>query len=78
MTDETTAIMQTMAKTLDSFLNGKVEPKRVGFVLLVFPFDGPEGARTNYVSNGERESTLIALREIVARMSGQHQEGGRA
>jgi hypothetical protein len=78
MTDSTTAIMQTMASTIDGFLNGKQQPKRLGFVIMVFPFDAPEGARTNYVSNADREDMIVALKEVVARFEGRRQEGGNA
>jgi hypothetical protein len=75
---ETNAAMQMMAETLDGFLNGDRAPKRIGFALLVFPFDAPPGARTNYISNADRATMVVALKEIVARFEGRHQEGGRA
>lgn len=65
-----TEIMQSLAKTADKTLNpnGRMEN---GFVILAFPFDQPEGQRTNYVSNAERESIIIALKEIIARFEGR-------
>lgn len=72
------AVMQVLARTIDDFLNGKADPKRVGFALLVFPLNGPEGQRTNYVSNGRRNDMLAALKEVIARFEGRHQEGGNA
>lgn len=77
MTD-TKNLMQSMASALDEVLNERGKPKKNGFVLLVFPFDGPEGQRTNYVSNGQRQDIIIALKEIVARFEGQPQQSGRA
>lgn len=71
-------LMQSMASALDDVLNEKGEPKKTGFVLLVFPFDGPEGQRTNYVSNGQRQDIIVALKEIVARFEGQPHQRGRA
>jgi hypothetical protein len=71
-------VMQTMAKTIDGFLNGNTNPKRVGFAILVFPFDGPANARTNYVSNADRNDMIVALKEVVARFEGRRQEGGNA
>ncbi len=71
-------IMRAMAASLDAVLNGNTRPKKHGFVLLVFPFDGPEGQRTNYVSNGKREDIVVALKEIVARFEGQPHQSGRA
>lgn len=77
MTD-TKSMMQSMASALDDVLNEKGKPKKNGFVLLVFPFDGPEGQRTNYVSNGQRQDIVVALKEIIARFEGQPHQNGRA
>lgn len=77
MTD-TKNMMQSMASALDEVLNEKGKKKKNGFVLLVFPFDGPEGQRTNYVSNGQRQDIIVALKEIIARFEGQPQQSGRA
>lgn len=75
---DTAKMMQAMASALDGALNEKGKPKTNGFVLLVFPFDGLEGQRTNYVSNGRREDILVALKEMVARFEGQPNQSGRA
>jgi len=77
MTD-TKNMMQSMASALDDVLNEKGKPKKNGFVLLVFPFDGPEGQRTNYVSNGQRQDVVVALKEVIARFEGWAQQSGRA
>lgn len=77
MTD-TQNMMQSMASALEDVLNEKGKPKKNGFVLLVFPFDGPEGQRTNYVSNGQRQDVVVALKEVIARFEGQPQQTGRA
>lgn len=74
---ETTAMMQAIAKVVDEVFNGQ-GPKKVGFVLLIAPFDGPEGARTNFVSNSKREDVLVMLKEVVARFEGQPEIKGRA
>ncbi len=42
-----------------------------GVVLLVFPQDGKEGERTNYVSNCSREDIKAAMREVLARWEGR-------
>jgi len=44
----------------------------------MFPFDTPEGARTNYISNADRRDIVVALKEIVARFEGQPELKGRA
>ena len=80
MTDtiETRIMMQEMANAIDLALNGNETPKLNGFVLFVFPFDAPEGARTNYVSNAARRDIVVALKEIIARFEGQAEVKGRA
>lgn len=75
---DTKDLMQSMASALDQVLNETGKPKKNGFVLLVFPFDEPEGQRTNYVSNGQRQDIIVALKEIVSRFEGQPQQSGRA
>lgn len=80
--ERTINTMQVLARTVDEFLNGdergKIEDPKIGFALLVFPFGGPEGARTNWVSNGQRKDMLVALKEIVARFEGQADQRGTA
>lgn len=77
MTD-TEKMLQSMASAIDDVLNEKCGPKKNGFVLLVFPFDGPEGQRTNYVSNSQRQDIIVALKEIVIRFEGLPHQSGRA
>lgn len=73
-------INQRLADAMDQILNGD-GPRRIGFVLLTFPFDKP-GAKAaslvNYVSNAQRADMLVALKEIVARFEGQAAQSGRA
>lgn len=76
--DEAAHVMQALAARVDRVLNKDLPKRDLGFVILVFPFDGPEGARVNYVSNATRPEMLISLKEIVARFEGQSMEGGRA
>jgi hypothetical protein len=73
--EKTRELLSSMAKAINDLLNNGQHPPPVGFVLLVFPFDGPEGARTNYVSNADRKTMLAGLKEIVARFEGQYHEG---
>jgi len=75
---DTKHLMQSLAKGLDDILNGNVLPKKNGFVVLVFPFDQVEGARTNYVSNCDRRDIIAALKEVTARFEGQPHQTGRA
>ena len=78
MSETTKVFMQALAAEIDEAINGPTLPKRTGFALLLFPFDGPEGARTNWVSNGKREDMIVALKEILARFEGQAEQRGNA
>ena len=62
-------IMQSVARNVDGALNPA--GKRNGFVVLVFPLNQSEGARTNYVSNCDREDIITAMKEIIARFEGR-------
>ncbi len=75
--DATKVVLQGVAHALDQYFNG-AGPKKTGFVLLTFPFDGPEGQRCNYVSNGQRKDVLATLKEVVARFDGQPLQRGTA
>lgn len=78
--------MIVVARTLDDFFNkddakGKIEERKVGFVLLVFPFgDGtPELNRCNFISNGaDRQDVVTLMREMIARFEGQPEIRGTA
>jgi hypothetical protein len=73
------ATMNATAAGLDKIFNGdaKGDDRKVGFVLLVFPFEGREG-RANYISNADRADVLTLLKEQVARFEGQPELEGRA
>lgn len=65
--------MQVMAEVIDGYLNGKQQPKRVGFAVFVFPFGETKDGRVNYVSNASRADMLVAVREWLARAEGRVQ-----
>jgi hypothetical protein len=78
---ETRDMMQAIASSLDEALNGGKhdrKSKSIGFVVLLFPFDQVEGARTNYVSNCDRRDIIAALKEVTARFEGSPHQTGRA
>lgn len=75
---ETEQMLQGVASGLDKIFGNKPGDKNIGFCLLVFPFGGPEGARTNYVSNAERADIIAMLKEITARFEGSPMQSGRA
>lgn len=62
-----------VAKGIDELFNGNVMPARIGFALMVFPFNTTDG-RCNYVSNAKPEDMLVVLKEQVARLEGRLQE----
>jgi hypothetical protein len=68
------AQMVALAKTVDEFLNGKDNPKKVGFAILMFEFGKPNRSRMNYIGNGKREDIIVALKELVARFEGRMQD----
>ena len=73
-------LMQAVAKTLDGYFNGgaRGEDRKIGFVLLVFPFGEAEG-RCNYISNGaDRRDIVTLFKEQIARFEGQPEMKGTA
>lgn len=74
------AEMTATVKALDTLFNGgaKGKDRKVGFILMVFPFGSHEG-RCNYMSNGaDRKDVVVMLKEQVARFEGQPEVKGRA
>lgn len=65
--------MRAVAQVLDDVFNGTDRglARKVGWALLVFPFNCPPGARTNYISNAHRKDMINALKEFIARAEGQ-------
>lgn len=75
--DEYRNLMTEVARTIDKMFNGSEGGKKVGFVLMVFPFG--QGGRCNYMSNADRDDVLATLKEQVARFEGRKvHDGGRA
>lgn len=61
--------MREIMSTLDYFFNGEArgEDRKVGIVLLTYPFGDNPDALVNYIGNGERAGVLKALKDLVAR-----------
>ena len=79
----TEAVMQGVASVVDSILNGDMmnplnTGRKYGFVLLVAEFGDIVEGRVNYVSNGDKVTTVAMLKEYLARLEGRYQDGGRA
>jgi hypothetical protein len=77
-------MMNSLAGILDEAMNGgkKGKDRKVGFVLLVFPFNEPieDGRkRCNFISNGADRRDVVALfKEMIARFEGQPEMKGHA
>ncbi len=72
--------MREITVSLDRYFNGDLKgaTRRVGFVLLVFPFGDHENARCNYISNGaDRSDIAKMLRDQANRMDDQTQQKER-
>lgn len=73
--------MNELARAIDYAANpdafDRGDPKKIGFVLLVFPFGATDG-RCNYISNGARDDIRTMLKEQLARWEGQAEVTGRA
>lgn len=72
----TTQYMRELAARLDDLLNGEARgnDRKVGFVLLTFPFGKVEHGRVNYIGNGDRDEVRVALKELLARWEGRYAE----
>ena len=76
---EFVAQMNAVAASLDEVFNGELRgaEKKVGFVLLVFPY-GSAG-RCNYISNGaDRRDIVVMMKEQIKRFEGQPEASGNA
>ena len=74
------AQMQELARRLDQAFNGddKGNARKVGFVLMVFPYGATDG-RCNYISNGaNRRDVVVMMKEQIARFEGQPEMKGTA
>jgi len=76
--ERTARELKAIASVLDDRFNGTIGPKKVGFVLLVMPFDAPVDARVNYISNAERKDIIVMMKEVLARFEGQPEQTGTA
>lgn len=84
------AQMQAVAVTLDEFFNGDspengaalkawLDARKVGFVLMVFPYGETDTGRCNYISNGAGRNDVVTLmKEMIARFEGQPEMTGKA
>jgi hypothetical protein len=73
-------MMNAVAQGLDDVFNGEARgaDKKVGFVLLVFPYGASDG-RCNYISNGaDRRDIVVMMKEQIKRFEGQPELKGSA
>jgi len=69
-------LMVDVMGILDTHMNPglKAPNKKIGIVMLVFPY-GDDSGRSNYISNGaSREDMIKMFRELADRFEGTHPE----
>lgn len=64
-------IMNTLAAFLDQSFNVEGKEKTVCFTLLVCEFGQIKDGRVNYISNGDRQTVVTMMKELIARFEGQ-------
>lgn len=70
------SIMGVLDEAFNPGLQG--QDRKVGLILLVFPFGEGEG-RCNYISNGaDRKDVVVMLKEQIKRFEGQPEMKGTA
>jgi hypothetical protein len=77
--EEYRAKMNALARFLDEKFNGDVKgaARKVGFVMLIFPFGGIPKSRCNFISNGaDRKDVVTLFKEMIARFEGQPEAQG--
>jgi hypothetical protein len=80
ISDEFYESMNTVARMLDEIFNGENmgTDRKVGFVLMLFPFNGQDG-RCNFISNGaDRHDVVVLMKEMISRFEGMAQVSGHA
>lgn len=68
--EEYASDMHDLGVVLDEYLNGpadkRVEGRKNGFIVMVFPFNNPKGL-CNYLSNADRKDVLALMKKQIAR-----------
>lgn len=71
--------MNALARAIDSLFNVDGQPPAVGFVLLAAKFGEIDAGRVNYISNGDRDSMVQMMEELLGRFKAKEDlEGGRS
>lgn len=79
--DDYRAQMKAMMEALDHTMNGdaKGADRKVGIVVMMFPFGAAGDGRCNFISNGaDRRDMVLLMKEMIARFEGQPAITGRA
>lgn len=74
-------LMNQTAEALDQFFNGSLRgsDRKIGYVLLTFPFGEVQNSRCNFISNGaDRRDVVTLMKEMIARFEGQPETTGTA
>lgn len=65
---ETEKFLRTLAGAVEDIIKEANDGERLGFSLLIFPFNPKEGEdRVNYISNAQREDMIGTLRSTLLR-----------
>jgi hypothetical protein len=70
--------MQAAMSALDEAWNDRAKgaDRKIGIVILTFPFGDVKDGRVNYIGNGQRDEVRVALKELLARWEGRYAETG--
>jgi hypothetical protein len=72
--------MKAVMGAIDDFMNegARGKDRKVGIVLLMFPFSDTTG-RCNFISNGADRAGIVTLfKEMIARFEGQPEMSGHS
>jgi len=72
--------MTAVTRAIDQFFNGNARgnDRKVGFIIMAFPFNDTTG-RCNYMSNGaDRNDVVTLMKEMISRFEGQPEISGSA
>lgn len=66
--------LTALMKILDNQIIPAGYGQRMGFAMLIFPFDEKIEGRIDYASNADRKDMLTTMKEFIARAEGRIQE----
>lgn len=70
------AQLNALAAGIDKAFNGE-GPSKVGFAILLFEFNEIKSGRMNWISNADRESMIVALKEMIGQLEARVHKGAK-